>query len=102
MSEEKYQGMVYQCPGPYSRAGGTYNTKGVNSKAEHEAARKEGWFDTMPEAIAGKSAVVDVPADNKPPTRAELEHKAKELNIKFDKKVTDKDLADKITAALGV
>jgi hypothetical protein len=97
---EKYQDMVYRCPGPYSRKGGTYDTKGVNSKEEHDEALANGWFRTLPEAIEGKSAVIEVPED-KPPTRAELEQKAKELNIKFDKKVTDKDLAAKIAAALG-
>lgn len=97
---EKYQDMVYKCPGPHSRAGGTYDTKGVNSKEEHEAALEAGWFNTLPEAVAGKSSLVELPADA-PPTRKELEQKAKELNIKFDKKVTDKDLAAKITAALG-
>jgi hypothetical protein len=98
---EKYQDMVYRCPGPHSRKGGTYDTKGVNSKEEHEAALKDGWFRSLPEAIEGKSAVVDVPADAKPPTRAELEQKANELNIKFDKKTLDADLTKKIEEAMG-
>ncbi|MEY4761252.1 MAG: hypothetical protein RLZZ200_1108 [Pseudomonadota bacterium] len=98
---EKYQDMVYRCPGPYSRAGGTYDTKGVNSRAEHDAALNDGWFNTMPEAIAGNASVVETPADDKPPTRAELEQKATELGIKFDKKTKDEDLAKKIAGALG-
>lgn len=97
---EKYQDMVYRCPGPYVRERGTYDTKGVNSKEEHDAALKDGWFNSLPEAVAGKSAVVEVKEDA-PPTRAELEQKAKELNIKFDKKVTDEVLAKKISEALG-
>ena len=100
MAKEIYQDMVYKCPGPYTRAGGTYDTKGVNSPEEHEQALKDGWFRTLPEAIEGKSAVVEVLAD-KPPTRDELEQKAKELNIKFDKKTSGKDLSDKIAKALG-
>lgn len=98
---EKYQDMVYRTPGPYSGNGFTYDTKGVNSKAEHDAAVQDGWFNTMPEAIAGKASLVETPADDKPPTRGELEQKAKELGIKFDKKTKDEDLAKKIADALG-
>ncbi len=97
----KYQDMVYQCPGPHARKGGTFDTKGVNSKEEHEAALKNGWFNTLPEAIEGKSAVVDLPPVELPPTREELEQKAKELNIKFDKKTTDEVLAKKISDVMG-
>ena len=105
MSKEKpkdpaYADMVYRDGGPYARKGGTYDTKGVSSREEHDQALEDGWFNTLPEAIAGKSAVVDV-KDDEPPTREELEQKAKELGIKFDKKTSDEALAKKIAEALG-
>ena len=96
----KYQDMVYKCPGPYIRERGTFDTKGVNSKEEHEQALKDGWFNTLPEAIAGKSAVINV-EDAKPPTRVELEQKAKELGIKIGSKVSNEELSKLIEKALG-
>lgn len=39
--------------------------------------------------------------DNSPPTREELEAKAKELGINFDGRTTDKSLAEKIEHVLG-
>jgi hypothetical protein len=97
----KYEDMVYRCPGPLPGNGFTWATKGVKSKEEHEQALKDGWFRTLPEAVAGKHAVIEKNDDKRPPTRAELEQKAAELNIKFDKKTTDKALGDLITKALG-
>jgi hypothetical protein len=41
-----------------------------------------------------------VPEEDAPPSREELETKATELGIKFDKRTTDKRLLDKITEAL--
>lgn len=89
----KYQDIVYKCPGPHQRKGGTYAFRGVSSPEEHDQALQEGWFNTLPEAIEGK--VIDVP-----PTRDELEQKAKELGVKFDKKTPDDVLAKKIEAIL--
>jgi hypothetical protein len=48
--------------------------------------------------MAGES---DEPADNAPPTRAELEKMAGELGIKFDGRTTDALLRKKIDAELG-
>lgn len=39
-----------------------------------------------------KAAVVAAPVDNSPPTRIELETKAKELGIKFDGRTSDRKL----------
>lgn len=100
----KYEDMVYKCPGPHSRPHGTFATKGVNSVEEHEATLKDGWHNTLPDAIAyaeGKLPPKAAVVDNAPPTRAELEQKAKELNIKFDKNTKDETLAKKIAEALG-
>ena len=63
-----------------------------------------GWFATVPDAIAGKTApaVATPEPDLGPvdevsaPTRAELEQRATELGIKFDGRNSDKKLADLI------
>jgi len=90
--------IVYKTPGTHARAGGTYNYRGIEDAAALEAALAEGWFLTLPEAIAGKA---DEPVDNSAPTREELEAKAAELGIQFDGRTTDKKLAEKIEHALG-
>jgi len=60
----------------------------------------DGWFATLPEAIDANDKPVVKSDDTAPPTRKELEAKAKELGIKFDKKTTDAELGAAITAAL--
>ena len=53
---------------------------------------------TQPAAI-GPSEVS--PDDDAPPTRDELEAKARELGVKFDGRTSDKTLLSKIEAALA-
>lgn len=96
----KYSDLVYQCPGPHSRPGGTFAYREVKSEVEHEEALANGWFRTLPEAIDGKHAEKEASFEP-PPSRDELEQKAKELGIKFDKKTTDEALSKKIAEALG-
>lgn len=62
---------------------------------------KSGWFETLPEAIVGKTSLQELPPAELPPTRDELEQKAKELGIKFDKKMSDEVLTKKISDAVG-
>lgn len=66
------------------------------------AALADGWHESSPAAAAALLAPVvsDVPADDAPPTRAELEQKAAELGIKFDGRWGDKRLGEAIAAAL--
>ncbi|MDQ0022909.1 hypothetical protein J2X90_000695 [Variovorax paradoxus] len=94
--------LVYKCPGAHQRPGGTYAYQGVQDADEHAAALADGWFATLPEAIDGNSPVIapaaPAPAADAPPTRAELEQKAKELGIKFDGRTGDKKLAEAIAA----
>jgi hypothetical protein len=96
--------MLYKAPGPYEIHGGHFDYTIVDADEEGaiEAAKAEGWFETTVEA---KDAVDAAKAKreaelNAPPTRAELEAKAKELGIKFDGKTSDKKLVDLITANL--
>lgn len=95
--------LVYKCPGPHSRQGGTYDYAVVNNEGEHAAQLEAGWFNSMPEAIEGKAVQVDEPAqeEDPAPTRAELEEKAKELGIAFDGRTSDAKLLAKITEELA-
>ena len=43
--------VLYRCPGPHSRAGGTYDFLGVETEENYEAAIAAGWKLTMPDAI---------------------------------------------------
>jgi hypothetical protein len=96
--------LVYRCPGAHQRTGGTYAYKGVTDKDQHAAALADGWFDTLPEAIEGNAPAAPAQINPAPgaefPTRAELEQKALELNLKFDGRWGDKKLSDAIAAKL--
>ena len=101
--------MVYRCPGPHQRKGGTYDYKGVKNQTELDAALESGWHATLP-AATGEIVAADIDrikgeiealGDNDPPTRAELEQQAKELGIKFNKKTTDDELRKQIDVELG-
>jgi len=79
----------------------------VNDVTEFNAAINEGWFDSVPAALEGKRPqevkkdAAEVPSDNAPVTRAELEAKATELGIKFDGRTSDAKLAKLIGDNLG-
>ena len=85
---------VFKNGGPHQRAGGFYDHFVVENETEYGAALEAGWFATLPEAINPP------PADDAPPTRAELETKAKELGIEFSPNIGDKKLGERIQAAL--
>jgi hypothetical protein len=56
-----------------------------------------------PVVVADVIEVVEVaPVDDSPPTRDEMEFKARELGIKFDGRTSDKKLDALIVTALGV
>lgn len=97
-----YSNIVYRCPGPHQRPGGTFDYKGVTSKTEEAELLQAGWFETLPEAINGRVSLKELPPSELPSTRDELEQKAKELGIKFDKKTSDEVLTKKINDAVGV
>lgn len=85
--------MVLKYPGKHQLQDGLYDWLIVD-ESEVEEALKEGWFRTKEEAKAAHEAVpVAAPVSDGAPTRAELEQKAKELEIKFDGRTTDKKLA---------
>jgi len=55
---KQFPALVYKNNGPHQRAGGTYDHKSVEDEAEFDAALTDGWFPSLPEAIAGETAVV--------------------------------------------
>jgi hypothetical protein len=117
MAEETF--MLVRVGKQWQLESGWYDLLVVNTKDELDAALADGWFldqyaakaaheaaalAAQPAAAAGAgdagaNAAV-VPADAAPPTRAELEQKATELGVKFDGRVSDKTLAERIAAAL--
>lgn len=88
--------ILYRCPGPYSRPGGTYALLPVVNAQALAEAEQAGWCRTMPEAIAGKPAPKAEPAEDTPPTRAEMGQRAAELGIKVDGRWSDSRLVTEI------
>lgn len=105
--------MLYKHPGSTDINGKSFDYTIVDDDAV-EQARAEGWSLTTDEAVQAQSAGLErvqsmaleqqaqgqQVADDAPPTRAELETKAKELGIKFDGRTSDKKLGDLIAAKL--
>jgi hypothetical protein len=67
----------------------------VHSEAEQAQALADGWGLSLAEPAKDAE-----PADDAPPTRAELEAKATELGVAFDGRWGDKRLSAAIAAAL--
>lgn len=91
--------LVYKDGGPHQRPGGTFDYKRIVNADEMALALASGWFETLVEAT--QPAEVAAPDDDAPPTRDELEAKARELGLKFDGRTGDKALLAKIEAALA-
>lgn len=97
----EFPALVYKPKGPFQRIGGTYDCKGVDNIEQLKDAISNGWFASMPEAIAGKHQIDDTAiSDDAPPTRSELEEKGRELGLKFDGRTSDKKLFAMIEEAL--
>lgn len=99
---------------------GWYDLRVVHTQEALDAALADGWFldqyaakaaheaaalAAQPAAaeVAGDAgaAASAVPAADAPPTRAELEQKARELGVKFGGRVSDKTLAQRIADKLA-
>ncbi len=100
-ADDQFPTLVYKGHGPHSRAGGTYDYTAANDQEELDAKLVDGWFATLPEAIDAHDKPATKSDDTTPPTRKELEVKAKELGIKFTNKTTDAELGAAITATLA-
>ena len=100
--------ILYQSPGPHKKpGGGTYRIVGINTQEELDAklsawrikAKAKKTKKRKPSKPLGwkQPAIKPVPViEDAPPTRAELETKAKELGIRFDGRTRDKKLGQLI------
>ena len=89
--------LLYRVGSAWALESGTYDLATADS-AEHMAAlRADGWQEDQYAAKAAADESMaeteEAPDDDAPPTRAELEAKARELGIKFDGRTGDKKLA---------
>lgn len=97
--------MLFKAPGPHFCDGSMVDYVVVPLDMV-DATVALGWFLTMPEALAAAEKAAkpepddEVPADDAPVTRAELEAKATELGLKFDGRTSDAKLLAKIDEAL--
>jgi len=98
----EYPRFVYckPCADSVSRGLG-YDYVQVCNDAEYDARIAAGYVDKAADLNA-PVVVVDVPADDAPITRAELEQKARELGLKFDGRTTDRKLSALIAEKLAV
>lgn len=86
-------------PGLYKRK--RYQYRAVEDEAERQLMLSQGWLATRDEACGFaapkvkevvEEIVAELVEDDTPPTRAELEQMAKDLDIKFDGRTSDKKL----------
>lgn len=103
----EFPNLVYRCPGTHQCKGDTFDYYPVADNEQLKAAIENGWYPTLEQAMVGGDVDFEVaevveptPEDDAPPTREELEFKAKELGIRFSKSTKDNVLAEKISAAL--
>ena len=94
----KYPQMIYKAGGPHAFNEGNFDYLIVADDEELARELAAGWRLTTADALAPRRD--PAPADDAPPTRAELEAKAHELHIKFDGRTNDDKLAGKIAAKL--
>lgn len=94
---------VYKSPGNHRfRNGKTYRYMSVANEDELNRAIADGWNTNKEDAVNGKTAELpDQVIDNAPPTREEMETKARQLGVKFDGRTSDRKLLKLIEAALG-
>lgn len=117
----EFPNLVYRCPGTHQCPGGTFSYHPVNNEGELENLIKEGWYPTLPFAQDPGSFDLDEflkveedidPEDDlqtpdpgagvtfKDLSREELEARAKELGIGFNKNTKDETLAERIIQAM--
>lgn len=86
-----------QLPRPAALQDGAYDTLIVADKDAEDTAFKDGWR----VGTEAARSVVSATQEDAPPTRPELEQKAKELGLKFDGRTPDKKLGEMIAAKLA-
>lgn len=99
--DNQFPRMVFKQGGPHEIHGGRFDYHIVADAGELSSALADGWHLSTADATGpAKASTVVEPEDDAPPTRTELEAKARELKIAFDGRTSDARLAAKITAAL--
>lgn len=93
---DQFPKMLYKVGAQLITNDGAFDTAIANDE-EHEATLVEGGYFV---SMADAKDALKPKEDAGPPTRAELEQKAKELNISFDGRTGDATLAKKIEDAL--
>lgn len=109
MSKFRYPTLVFKKNNVHPDHGRPYAFKQVWNDFDREALLGAGWSATIKEAMSGKpkpkveakhepaqEPATIVPNDDEPPTRVELEAKAKELGINFDGRTSDAKLLKRI------
>jgi hypothetical protein len=101
---QRFPQMLYRAGGSEEIHGGRFATLIVADESALSAALADGWRETTGAALEALHVSPDAPAtepaDDAPPTRDELEQKARELGIKFDGRTGDKKLASLIAEKL--
>jgi hypothetical protein len=91
-----FPGFVYKSPGRMGKVRKkTYDWCAVQNEQELAEKLAQGWYATRDEAFAPKPLTPKQPdpiAEDAPPTRAELEQKAREIGLKFDGRTSDRKL----------
>jgi hypothetical protein len=105
----KFPCHLYKVPGPHMGHGGVmYKYVGCRDEEEFKTLSAAGWRASLEEAAAPTAeeviqsitAAEEVIEDMSPATREELEQKARELGIGFNKRTSDETLAERIAEAL--
>jgi hypothetical protein len=92
---------VYRVPGRFKKpGGGSYDYTQAVSQEHFDTLLTRGWFPSYAEAKIGKIEAPEVIDEVSPPTREELEDKARELGVSFNARTSDKKLAERIAEAL--
>lgn len=94
---------VYRTPGPRKASDGTtYDVLIVADEVALEAAVANGWCRLRSDLGKKPDPVVTLPepAEDAPPTRAEIEEQAKKVGVKVDGRMSDKTLLKLIDDAM--
>jgi len=101
--KDEFPTLLYKCPGAWlGPPGFTFSTLPIRKQESLDAALKEGWFKTVPEAVEAyknKDKSVDDPVSSAPPTREEMFEQAKLLKIRVDHRWSNQKLLAVVNAA---
>jgi hypothetical protein len=88
--------LMYRVPGAHTGPNGTtFDYIGVRNEGQYDERLAQGWHPSL-EAALGHEQI----DETSPPTRDELEAKAKELGVRFNKRTSDAVLLQRIEDAL--